>query len=258
MDLPKISVIIPSFNKAKYIDQTLKSIFDQKYNNLEVIVQDGGSTDGTLETIKKYARKYPKNVKWESGKDKGQLAAINKGFRNSNGDILTYINADDLYERGAFEEVAKHYLLNPEVLWLAGRGGVIDLNGGKIAVFATRYKNFLLRLNSYPLILMTNYFMQPSVFIARSAYKKYGPFTGTGDFVMEYNLWLKLGRVQMPQVVNKDLSMFRIGPENITSLQTTRILKEDEKIAKKYTGNWLILALHKIHNLARKAIGIAL
>src|SRR3990167_10909805 len=104
MKPPKISVIIPSLNKAKFISQTLKSIFDQGCSGLEVIIQDGESSDGTLEIIKKFAGRYP--VKWESKEDKGQLDAINKGLSKATGEILTYINADDFYEEGVFKAVA--------------------------------------------------------------------------------------------------------------------------------------------------------
>jgi glycosyltransferase involved in cell wall biosynthesis len=94
MKSPKISVVMPSFNKASYIEKTLDSIFDQKYPNLEVVIQDGGSTDGTLEIISGFIQKYPKLIRLESKKDKGQLDAVNtKG--SAGGEIFTFINADD-------------------------------------------------------------------------------------------------------------------------------------------------------------------
>ena len=107
---PKISIVIPSYNKVKYIQETLESVIFQKYPNLEVIIQDGGSTDGTLEIIKKYAKKYPKIISWVSIKDKGQVDAINRGLRKAKGNIVTYLNADDLYEKGALFEIAQSFL----------------------------------------------------------------------------------------------------------------------------------------------------
>src|SRR3989344_6933690 len=88
---PKISIVIPSYNAVQYIEHTLRSILDQKYPSLEIIVQDGGSTDGTLNIIKKYAKKYPRILKFESKKDKGQADAINKGMKKTTGEIVTYI-----------------------------------------------------------------------------------------------------------------------------------------------------------------------
>ncbi|OGM81165.1 hypothetical protein A2393_02380 [Candidatus Woesebacteria bacterium RIFOXYB1_FULL_41_13] len=252
---PIISVVIPSFNKAKYIGKTLDSIIKQEYPNLEVIIMDGGSTDGTLKVIEKYAHKYPEFIKYQSKNDKGQMDAVNKGFNKAKGKILTYINADDIYKAGAFAEIEKMYRLNIDALWFAGRGMVIDGKGDRIAVWPNRYKNLLLAINSYPLLLIVNYLMQPSVFITRTAWKRFGPFVGTKKFITEYELWLKIAEVRMPIVTNKYLSSFRIEPSTITKKFTRLLLQEDEKIVKRYTSSNLIIFLHNLHNIGRLVVG---
>jgi glycosyltransferase involved in cell wall biosynthesis len=252
--LPKISIVIPSYNKADYIRDTLDSIFKQEYPNLEVIIQDGGSTDGTVGVIKKFATKYPKIVSWVSKKDKGQMDAINKGLKKATGELLTFINADDIYEQGALEAIGKAYSENPDALWLAGRGKVINKEGKEVAGWVTKYKNLLLKLNSYNLLLVTNYLMQPSVFLTKNSYQKYGPFKGTDKFVMEYDLWLKLGKTEMPTVIDRNLSRFRLAGDNISSTQFSNTLTEDLKIVRNYTNNPILLGLHKLHNVGR--IGI--
>ena len=252
--LPKISIVIPSLNKDNFIKETLESIVAQDYSNLEVIIQDGGSTDGTLQIIKKYAKKYPGLISWESGKDNGQVEAINKGMMKAKGEVLSYINADDIYEEGALTTVGKYFANNPDTFWLAGKGNVINLEGRKIAEWVTTYKNFLLNLNSYTLLLIVNYLVQPSVFISRNAYKKYGPFTGTKTGVMEYDLWLKIGKVKMPKVLDKTLSSFRIYKSSISTKEFKKVLLADEQIAEKYTQNPLILLLHHMHNAGRVAV----
>lgn len=251
-NLPKISIVIPSFNKARFIRKTLDSVFSQNYPNLEVIIQDGGSTDGTLDIIKRYAKKHSA-IKWETGKDKGQLDAINKGLKKATGEVVTYINADDVYKKGALLTVGKYFSKNSDTLWLAGRGGVINESGREVSDLVTNYKNFLLSINHYPLLLMVNYLMQPSVFLARRAYEKYGPFMGSKVGVMEYELWLKLGRVEMPAVLNNYLSSFRLAGGTISSTEFKKTLLLDEKIAEKYTENPLILLMHRLHNLGRVA-----
>lgn len=251
MKYPKISIVIPSFNKFKYIRKTLDSIFNQSYTNLEVIIQDGGSTDGTIEIIKKYIIKYPGEIILESQRDNGQLDAINKGFAKATGDILTFINADDLYEKDTFFTISEFYKENPESLWFVGRGVVVNESSVQIARVVTWYKNLLLKLNSKMGLLVTNYLMQPSVFITKKAYKRKGPFFGTKDFVLEYELWLKLARIQMPIVINKTLSKFRIEPGTKTMNMGKKLLFEDYKLVQKYTKNTFVLYLHLLHNKIR-------
>lgn len=248
---PLISVIIPSLNKVKYIGKTLDSIVNQNHQSLEVIIMDGGSTDGTPKVVEKYAKKYPEVVRYESRKDKGQWDAINKGFRKARGKILTFINADDIYIDGAFTEVERMYRLNVDALWFAGKGNVIDAKGSEIALWSTWYKNIYLFINTRFLLLVLNYLMQPSVFITKKAWDRFGPFTGTKNFVMEYDLWLKISKVKMPVVTGKYLSRFRIESETITKKSSELLLAEDEKIIRRYTDNPITLFLHKLHNLGR-------
>lgn len=250
-NLPKISIVIPSLNKVAYIEATLRSIINQGYPNLEVIIQDGSSSDGTVEIIKKYAKINPKLFRWESKKDKGQVDAINKGLKKATGELLTYINADDVYKDGALLEVGQHFRKHQNTSWITGYGDIIDKDGKVIARLVTSYKNFLLDLNDYSLLLIVNFISQPSTFLSRKAYEKFGPFTGTTNYVMEYDLWLKLGRDQMPLVIKKALSSFRLTNNNISAISAKELLKIDNQLVEKYTGNGLFLALHKLHNLGR-------
>lgn len=253
MSLPKISVVVPSFNKVDFIEETLNSVVSQNYPNLEVIVQDGNSTDGTLSIIKKFAKDYPKLISWESENDKGQTDAINKGMKKANGKVLSFLNADDTYEKGALNAVGEYFVAKPDTSWLAGRGRVIDAEGREIAKLITWYKNLFLSLNLNSSLLIFNYLMQPSVFISKSAYNKHGPFIGTKKAVLEYDLWLKLGENQMPAVLTTYLSRFRLLRDNISSTLFRSVLSEDYKIALQYTKNPIILFLHYIHNLGRVA-----
>jgi glycosyltransferase involved in cell wall biosynthesis len=251
MKSPLISVVIPSYNKVKYVQRTLDSIVSQGYKNYEVIIQDGGSTDGTLEIIKKYATKYKQYIRYESKKDGGQLDAINKGLKKTKGDIVTFINADDEYTNGAFESVVGHYVENPNALWFAGKGIVIDEKNTEIAKIVTWYKDLLLSFNSYNFLLMVNYLMQPSVFLSRKSLKKYGMFIGTKFSVMEYDMWLKIGKDKMPVVINKVLAKFRLESDTKTSTNSEELLREDQKIIENYTKNNIILFLHVLHNYFR-------
>lgn len=254
MKEPKISVVIPSFNKANFIYETIDSIVNQTYKNYELIIQDGGSTDDTVKIIKSFAKKYPKQIKWVSKKDKGQLDAINKGLNKAKGDILTYINADDVYELDAFEKIKQSYIANPKSLWFAGRSKLINGQSKEIAPLVNAYKDTLLKLNNYTLLLIVNYLMQPSVFVTRKAYEKYGPFTGNNKFIVEYDMWLKLGKVQMPTVIDSSISKFRFEPGTISATQSKYLLDSDFEVVNMYTTNKLVIAMHKIHNTLRLGI----
>jgi glycosyltransferase involved in cell wall biosynthesis len=255
MKPPKISIVIPSFNKVRFIRETLDSIVSQKYSNLEVIIQDGGSSDGTLEIIKKYALKFLEIIRYESKKDNGQLDAINKGLGKATGEILTFINADDCYLPGAFAAISEAYIRHRNALWFAGQGRVINLSGEEIAKVVTWYKNLFLTFNFYFFLLTLNYLMQPSVFITRKAWQKFGPFTGITDFITEYDLWLKMGRVSMPIIINRNISNFRIERTTKTKIMSNELLSEDWRIVNKYTKNPFVLVLHKLNNLGRAFVG---
>jgi len=218
-----------------------------------VVIQDGGSTDGSLAIIKKYSKKYPYIV-WESKKDKGQTEAINNGFEKATGEILTFINADDVYFPGTLQAVGKYFNKHPNTLWLAGKGRNIDKAGKEISEPITEYKNWLLKRSNYRYLLMVNYIMQPSVFLSREVYKKYGPFVGIGRNVMEYETWLKIGKDNMPKVINRQLSGFRLADDNFSMTNFKNILKADDKIVERYTDNIIVLGIHWLHNIARVII----
>lgn len=253
-DVPRISIVIPSLNKGKYIEKTLQSIFSQNYKNLEVFVQDGGSTDETLDIIRKYAEKYPDFLKWESKKDNGQVFAINEGLKKATGDILTYVNADDYYKNGAFERVARAYSQRNEALWFVGFSDIVDGNGRNISGFVTLYKNFLTRINSYIFLLIVNYMMQPAVFFTKEAFRKFGPLKGPRKFVLEYDFWLKLGRDRMPVIIPLYLASFRMSGTNLSSVLYRYLLRMDMETVKRYTKSPLVITLHKLHNLVRIAV----
>jgi glycosyltransferase involved in cell wall biosynthesis len=117
VNLPKLSIVTPSFNQAAFLEQTILSVLQQNYEALEFIIIDGGSTDGSLEIIRKYENQL---AFWVSEKDRGQAHALNKGLERATGEIVAYLNSDDLYLPGAFASVVNYFREHPECDWLCG------------------------------------------------------------------------------------------------------------------------------------------
>src|SRR5438094_8832498 len=113
----KISIVTHSFNQGQFIEETIRSVLDQNYPNLEYLVIDGGSTDQTIDIIRKYETQLSY---WESEKDRGQVHAINKGLARATGDIFAYLDSDDLYVPGTFEVVGEYFEKRPETEWVCG------------------------------------------------------------------------------------------------------------------------------------------
>ncbi len=152
-----------------------------------------------------------------------------------------------------------HYIENPDAPWFVGKCKIVNEKDDEIAKFWTICKNILLKLNSYFLLLLTsNYMSQPSVFMTKKAYQKYGPFSGNKKFVYEYDMWLTIGKVAMPSVINKYLSKFRISEDNISSVVYNDLFEMDLKVVKKHSQNKIFVYAHKFNNylriIARKSI----
>src|SRR5262249_25886537 len=123
--LPGFSIVMPSFRQAHYIDRSIRSILNQRYPDTELIVIDGGSQDGTVAILESYARQL---AYWRSEPDQGQSDALNKGFRQATGEIVGWLNSDDLYLPGAFQDVARVFNAHPEIDVVYGDWFAIDPN----------------------------------------------------------------------------------------------------------------------------------
>src|SRR5665648_525607 len=161
--LPQITVITPSYNQGDFIDQTIQSVLSQNYPDLQYLVMDGGSTDQTVDILKQYDQQFF----WVSERDRGQSDALNKGLRMATGEVVCFLNSDDLYEPGALFQVGKFFADHPEAAWLTGKCRVVDPMGVEIRRPITAYKNFWLRSKSYRALLVLDYISQPATFWRR-------------------------------------------------------------------------------------------
>ncbi|MCL5409335.1 MAG: glycosyltransferase, partial [Patescibacteria group bacterium] len=192
-----------------------------------------------------------KIIKWVSKKDDGQVKAINQGLRKASGEVVTFINADDVYKQDALLRVGRYFQLNPNQLWLTGYGDIINNSSQQTNFLVTKYKNALIAKNHKLLLYMVNYITQPSTFWRRKVHRKIGYLTGTKNYVMEYDFWLKLWGMQKPAIIKNYLASFRLTSDNISATSFNSLLRLDYQIAEDYTNNPAILFLHRIHNLSR-------
>jgi glycosyltransferase involved in cell wall biosynthesis len=246
----KFSIITPSFNQAPFINQTILSVLNQDCPNLEYIVIDGGSTDGTLEILKKYSDK----IIWRSEKDDGQSNAINKGLKMATGDIIAYLNSDDFYEPDTLKKVLSFFKTNPEKKWAYGKCRIIGKNGYEIRKPITWYKNFLLKKYDYAKLLSENFISQPAAFWRKEVLEEVGYFNEEENYCMDYEYWLRLGRKYDAGVINEYLANFRLHPDSKSGSVSKKQFQDELRLAKKFGAKHpLSLFLHRInyHKITR-------
>lgn len=239
---PKISIITPSYNQARYLEQTIKSVVDQNYPRLEYLIMDGGSTDGSVQIIKKYAAKYPKIIRWRSHKDSGQVSAINEGLAKAKGDIVAYINSDDYYLPGSFQQVASYFQSHPDCMWLVGNCQVTQ-----ISLKWTFWLKHLWLVDKFPwALLIYNTINQPAVFLQRSLVKKVGMFDSKYKYAFDYDYWIRCLKYSMPFRLHTALAVFRVHSDSLGNRGYEVQFTEDIAVCKKYISNKFIIFLHSL------------
>ena len=235
----KFSVITPSFCQGRFIERTIKSVLAQKSADLELeyVICDGGSLDETVEILKLYGEK----IRWVSEPDRGQADAVNKGIAMTTGDIIAWINSDDIYYPGAFEAVQSVFESCPEVLAVYGDAVHIDERDRLIDSYPTEPWN-------YKRLIETCFLCQPAVFFRRSLVEKFDSLDDTLNYCMDYELWLRYGHeitfVYLPQ----KLAASRLYKDNKTLGQRLAVHQEiNDMFLDKFSrvpDKWLIAYAH--------------
>jgi len=240
----RISVITPSYNQGNFIEQTIQSVLSQNYPSLEYIVMDGGSTDNTVQILKKYSGK----LKWISEKDNGQSDAINKGLRMATGEIFAWLNSDDYYLPGTLQKVGTYFLQNKKAQWLTGDYEIVDENGKQIQSFVRGYKNILRSLPFRSTLYVANYINQPSTFCKSSLLDQVGYLRESYHLCLDYDLWLRIYKRYPLHTISSPLSAFRIHSASKGSNKYKIQFKEELEVAKKNQASPLALFLHRMHS----------
>jgi glycosyltransferase involved in cell wall biosynthesis len=245
---PKISVITPSYNQGQFIEETIKSVIEQNYPNLEYIIIDGGSTDNSVSIIKKYAKKYPKIIRWVSEKDRGQSDAINKGLRMSTGEILCYLNSDDCFTKKTLFKVAEFFRKNPHAEWLTGDYKIVNDKGKEMHSSIGLYKKLWRKFPYKFTLLLTNYINQPSTFWKRKVYEKVGEFEVKYRYNMDFDYWIRIFNAGFRlYVLEEKLSEFRIHRGSINSDYYREQFDHMLLLIKKYSRSRFIYWFNRLH-----------
>jgi glycosyltransferase involved in cell wall biosynthesis len=179
--LTRITIITPSFNQAPYLEQTIDSILSQGYPNLEYIIMDGGSNDGSVDIIKKYERHL---THWESKPDNGQAHAINKGLKIATGEVINWINSDDLLEENALHRIAEIFSHNKNTLCVVGNYYNLIQNN-KETISTPALKDDFYQTVKYPVV------KQPATFYHKNALNTLGPLNENLHYTMDLDWFVK-------------------------------------------------------------------
>jgi len=204
-ELPLVSVITPSFNQAPFLEATLRSVLEQDYPRLEYIVVDGGSTDGSLEILRSYQSRLTACI---SEPDSGQTEAINKGFARARGEILAWLNSDDIYYPGAVREAVDYLQAHPEVGMVHGAAYYVDEQGAPVGRFPSASTSHDDLRRGAPKIA------QQAAFFRASAWRLVAPLDTTFFYAMDYDLWIRLSAVTPLAHVPRMWAGFRLHGES--------------------------------------------
>lgn len=199
--LPKVSIVTPSFNQAPFLEQTLRSVLEQDYPNLEYIVIDGGSSDGSLEIIHKYADRL---AYWQSQPDQGQTDAINQGFTRASGEILAWLNSDDLLLPGAVSVAVRALHEHPEAAMVYGDALLINAEGKTIGKFPAAQTDYRKLRRGYVHI------PQQASFFRADLWQQVAPLDVSFYFAMDYDLWVRLAALAPLVYVPEFWAAFRL------------------------------------------------
>ncbi len=223
---PSISIITPSFNQERFIERTIQSVLEQKVPDMEYVVVDGASTDNTVSILKR----YDDRVQWISERDRGQTEAVNKGIQRTNGDIIGWINSDDVYYPEALSHVMGLFEESPQTMVVYGEADHIDENDRIIEPYYT--ENW-----DYERLKEICFVCQPAVFFRRRVVERLGLLDESLIYCMDYEYWLRLG-AHFPFVrTNEKLAGSRLYRENKTLGQRLAVHKEINDMLQNRLGN---------------------
>jgi len=234
-DLPLVSIVIPSYNQARFLETTIRSVLEQDYPQIELFLVDGGSTDGSLDIIHRYTDRL---TWWVSEKDNGHADALNKGFSHAKGEILAWLNSDDTYYPGAISDAVASLQAHPEVSMVYGDADLTDERGKVIGSFASRQTDY------QKLLRGSVHIPQATTFFRADLWRQVGPLSLSLFYAFDYDLWVRLAKVSKLLYVPRAWATFRLHPEGKSVLNDDRCYPDMLKVYARERGgglSWLYL-----------------
>jgi glycosyltransferase involved in cell wall biosynthesis len=234
---PLVSIVTPSLNQRQFIEAAIESVRAQDYPRIEHIVVDGASSDGTLEVLARYSPP----LRWVSEPDAGQGHAINRGFRMASGEILSWLNADDVLRPGAVRAVVDAFRSDAGTMMVYGDGDFVDVGGRDIEPF-----RFVEPFHLRRLIEVHDYILQPAAFVRRDALEDVGYVDETLNWSMDWDLWIRIGRRFRVRFLPVPLATVRLHPDTKTSRAGFAKLREMYRIVRRHSRRRLppVLVIH--------------
>lgn len=257
-NIPQVSIVMPCFQQVQFVEEAVCSVLDQEGVDVELIVMDPGSTDGTRERLAALKEVYGEGLQLHYARDKGQADAINRGMALARGDILGWLNSDDRLRPGALVQVSGA-LQTMKPQWLYGRCGMIDEQGRSILPYIVRYKNFRGRRFSFNKLLTENFIPQMATFWNKALWDQTGGVDAERHLDMDYDLFLRFARFAPPLVLPLTLADFRIHKSAKSSLQTFQVMDDALRTARQHARGlgWrgsMAIFIHRLYGLRTRAI----
>ena len=228
---PLVSIVTPVYQMARFVEETVQSVLAQDYPHIEYIVMDGGSTDGTLEILRRYQRLKSGNVvlRCYSEPDRGTADAVNKGFARSHGSVVAYLNADDTYAKDAVSKAVQALMDDPAAEGVYGEANWMGVDGSVIGRYPTRPFE--------PRLLQTECFIcQPASFLRREAFERAGMLDASLDYAYDYEFWIRFaGRFQLRHITDR-LAAARMHDGSKTFRDRRKVLREAIKVQGAHFG----------------------
>lgn len=222
---PLVSIVTPSLNSGRYLEATIRSVLAQDYPHIEYLVMDGGSSDDSIEILKRYKG----DLGWISAKDNGTADAINRGFERTHGEIFTFVNADDVLMPGAVSAAVHALQANPEASGVYGGAWWVDESGKRIAPYPVQ--------DFDPKLLEQECFIcQPASFVRREAFRNVGGMDPELSLTFDYEFWMRFARTYKLLRIEEPLACSRMHAANKSLGKKKEVFEETFRVLRQHYG----------------------